>query len=107
MLEWRSLVSLKASAIVAFVVLWNAGCLVGIHLSGGFGRPINREAAIAMAVTCAAASVFALAIALSVGLQSMLIAKSRRHDFRRIDFLIVAFIAGLLAFMTLMMIFNR
>ena len=102
MLEWRSLASLKASAIVAFIVLWNAGCLVGVHLNGGFGQLTNRASAIAMAVTCAGACLFALAVALSTGVQDLLLAESRRHNFRRSDFLLVALIAGVLAIFSLL-----
>ena len=100
-LEWRSLASLKASVIVTFIVLWNAGCLVGVYLNDGFGQLTNRESAIAMAVTCSAACVFALSVALSAAVQDALLAESRRHNFRRGDFLFVAFLTGMLAIFSL------
>jgi len=99
--EWRSLASLKASVIVTFIVLWNAGCLVGVHLNGGFGRLTNRASAIAIAVTCAVACAFALAVALSTEVQDVLLADSRRHNFRQSDFLFVAFLSGMLAVFSL------
>jgi len=100
-LEWRSLASLKASVIVIFIVLWNVGCLIGVQLNGGFGQLTNRASAIAMAVTCIAACAFALAVALSTEVQDVLLADSRRHNFRRSDFLFVAFLTGILAVFSL------
>lgn len=96
-LELQSLASLKASAIVALIVLWNAGCLVGVYLNGGFGQLTNRGSAFAMAGTCAAACAFALGVALSARLQDALLAESRRHNFRQSDFFFVALITGVLA----------
>lgn len=96
-LEWRSLASLKASVIVCFVVLWNAGCLISVYLNNGFGQLTNWESLIAMALTCFAASAFALAVALSTGVQDVVLAESRRQNFRRSDFLFIGLVTGLLA----------
>jgi len=100
-LEWRSLASLKASVIVAFIVLWNAGCVIGVYLNGGFEQLTNRGSAIALAGTCAAACAFGLAVALSARVQDAFLAESRRHNFRRSDFFFIALITGLLAVFSL------
>jgi len=97
-LEWRSLVSLKAPVIIAFVLIWNAGFSLAMHLGGGGLR--GGLSPIGMKVTgfvCLAACLFSLSIAVSKPLQAALIAPSRAGNFNSKEFYFLAFVSGALA----------
>ena len=97
-MNWRSFLSLKAYALVAFVVIWNLGFLYAMHLGGG--GLAGGLTPIGMKVTgyvCLAACIFALSVAMSKSLQSVLVAPSRAHNFNPKEFYFMAFITGILA----------
>jgi len=51
MMRWRSLLSLKTTVIVAFVVIWNVGFLVAMSLGNGFFEPMTQVTS-AVAAAC-------------------------------------------------------
>ena len=97
-LEWRSFVSLKAPVIVAFVLIWNAGLLLAMHLGGGGLKggltPIGMKIT---GVVCLAACLFSLSVAASKSVQAALIAPSRAANFNSKEFYFLAFVLGALA----------
>ena len=97
-LEWRSLVSLKAPVIVAFVLIWNAGFLLAMYLGGGGLKgglsPIGMKVT---GVDCLAACLFSLSVAASKPVQAALIAPSRAANFNSKEFYFLAFVSGALA----------
>jgi hypothetical protein len=97
-LEWRSLVSLKAPVIVAFVLIWNAGFLFAMHLGGGGLKgglsPIGLKIS---GFVCFAACLFSLSVAASKPVQEVLIAPSRADNFNSKEFYFLAFVLGALA----------
>ena len=97
-LEWRSYISLKASVLIVFVALWNAGILYAMFLGGG--GPRGGLTPVGMKVTgfvCVAASIFALSVAMSKSLQSSLVAPTREKNFNSREFYFLAFVTGVLA----------
>jgi hypothetical protein len=97
-LEWKSLVSLKTSVIVAFVLLWNAGFFMAMHLGGGGLRggltPIGMEIT---GYACLAVTVFGLSVATLKPVQLSLIEPSRSGNFNPKEFYFLAFVSGVLA----------
>lgn len=97
-LNWKSLISLKAPVIVAFVFLWNAGFLIAMYLGGGGLSggltPIGMEIT---GYVCLLACLFSLSVATIKRVQSALIAPSRADNFNAKEFYFIAFITGVLA----------
>ncbi len=97
-LNWRSFLSLKVPAIIAFVVLWNAGLLYAMYMGGGgFAGGLTPIGMKITGYVCAAASLFSFSIAAIKPFQNMLIAKTRVHNFSVKEFYFLAFVTGLLA----------
>jgi len=97
-LNWKSLLSLKAPVIIAFVLLWNAGFFLAMYLGGGGLRggltPIGMEIT---GYICLVACLFSLSVATIRRVQSILIAPSRAENFNTKEFYFIAFITGVLA----------
>ena len=93
--EWRSILSLKASVIVGFVLTWNLGFSVAIYVNGGMTR-MSFPAAWIIGATCFIASGFFAAIAMSGRFREFVLAPTRQHNFRRGDFVFLAFLVGTL-----------
>ncbi|BFM49019.1 hypothetical protein [Marinomonas sp. THO17] len=97
-LELRSLVSLKVSVIVAFVLIWNAGLLFAMYLGGG--GLSGGLSPIGMKVTgavCLAVCLFSLSVAALKPVQAALVAPSRAGNFNSKEFYFLAFVSGALA----------
>ena len=94
-LDWKPYVSLKTPVILAFVVLWNAGFLLAMHLGGGGVEgalsPVGTKVS---GVVCLAAAIFGLTVARSESVQAVLIAPTRAKNFRSKEFYFLAIVAG-------------
>jgi len=88
--------SLKLSVIIGLIVFWNAGMLCGIHLNDGLGPVEDKNAARVFAGTAIALCVFLMAIASSERVQNLVVADSRRDDFREDPFVFIGATAGVL-----------
>jgi hypothetical protein len=95
------LASLRKSVAAGFVVVWISGFLLGVFFNGGLTHLPNRASTIIVAATFVGASTFALLVALSRRVQNIVLAESRRGDFRRGDFLFIASVNGALALIVL------
>jgi hypothetical protein len=97
-LNWRSLVSLKVSVIIAFIIIWNMGFYLAMYLGGGGLSggltPIGLEVS---GYTCLLASIFSLSVAMLKPIQGLLIAPSRASNFSPKEFYFLALVAGFLA----------
>ena len=97
-LDWKSLLSLKTSVIIAFVVIWNAGFLLAMYLGGGgLNGALTDTGMRVSGYVCLAACLFSLSVALSKPLQSILIEPNRAENFNTKEFYFLAFISGALA----------
>ncbi len=96
--KWRSLISLKAPVIIAFILLWNSGILLAMYLGGGGLRggltPIGMEVT---GYVCLVACLFSLSVARSTTVQSLVIAPSRAANFNSKEFYFLALLSGFLA----------
>ncbi|MEM8859445.1 MAG: hypothetical protein AAGD96_14045 [Chloroflexota bacterium] len=92
-IRFKSLLSLKAYVIVAFIAFWNAGFLLGRYLGGGGIQASFEPVAMkTTGITCALAGLFFLSVAASTKVQSILVAPSRSNNFRSREFYILAFL---------------
>ena len=97
-LQWRSVTSLKASVLVTFVLLWNAGFLISIYIGGGSWS--GGQTSLGMKISglvCLAACLFTFAVARSKSVQEKLIAPSRSEYFNTREFYFLAVVSGVLA----------
>ncbi len=92
--KWRSLISLKAPVIIAFILLWNSGILLAMYLGGGGLTPIGMEVT---GYVCLVACLFSLSVARSTTVQSLVIAPSRAANFNSKEFYFLALLSGFLA----------
>lgn len=92
---------MKIPVIIAFILVWNIGCLVAIYLNGGAGSLTDPMTELAMGIACLAASIFTAAVGSSEALQNRVIAPTRRHNYRSGVFLFVAFLCGALSVIAL------
>lgn len=92
-IQLKSLLSLKISVIISFVVFWNAGFLLGRYLGGGDIQASFEPIAMKTAgITSIFVGLFSLLIAASKKMQSILVSPARSDSFRSREFYILAFI---------------
>lgn len=94
----KSILSLKASVLIAFVAIWNAGFLYALYVADW--NPDNifkKESMTIQGLTCLFACIFSLAVAMFKPLQDFVVADSRQSNFRVLEFYFFALITAVLA----------
>lgn len=79
--DWRSFLALRVDVAIALTLVWNGVGLYGIHLNGGWGRPLRQNAALVGAVDFGLMAAFFLAAVLSQSFRCRVTAESRRHRY--------------------------
>ena len=94
----HSILSVKKSVLIGFVVFWNIGFLVAFYFGGGgiegMFSPVSMKV---QGILCSVASLFFLSIAILKPVQNLVVLKDRIESFNPIGFYFVAFITAMLA----------
>lgn len=97
-LNWKSLISLKTTVIVTFILTWNAGFFLAMYLGGGgLGGGVTPIGMQITGYVCLAAFLFSISVAVLKPVQTALIEPTRAVDFSSREFYFFAFVTGVLA----------
>lgn len=96
--QWRSLLSLKTSVLILFLLIWNLGFVVAMYGFGnGFSQPITPETGVVISIICICTCVFSLAVSFSSRIRAKLLATTRKQDYRAKDFYLLSFVTFMLS----------
>ena len=94
----HSILSVKKTVLISFVVFWNIGFLIAFYFGGGgiegMFSPLSMKV---QGIVCVIASLFCLSIAVLKPVQKLVVLEDRIESFNPIGFYFVAFIAAILA----------
>jgi polyferredoxin len=96
--QWKSYLSLKTPVLIAFLMIWNLGILIGMYdFKSELNSVINTGSAVVISATCLCASFFGFSVAISEKLRNKLIEPKRAHNYSRKHFYLLGFVALVLA----------